>query len=1396
MTANLSGSDLVPSTRTLRWTVLPDGVVGKDAGGHDILRVSVLITPLLTGSARLGDYAGMSDWPATLNGLVASMSLAFHDGSDGSAGTVTSTTPADRFPPADSGVWTTLFRDDTLVRPPGQSRATLAEPVRKTLRSYPAATVHTEVTSLYREVAVATTAERVRLEAAARELGECGPPDPDLNQGCRFPSTGTVLSLIGEGVKNFSLDPSTVYSTLDTLLSHGGHGAAVDDESPYTPRVMRRTGNPEYEPGAKIFAFAEAHRFFDRTPPSADRTAAPEPEPHRVDFHQACTLLADYPELQRRFGLVVDLLFTAPPGLADEGSVQVSFAGHPDKDLLHAPGLRPLTRLRYRAGTRFEPLSADEHVLRTRMLNLGSDAFRVTDLDVDGSALKYVDYARAINGLDQGLLDDTAPARKQLGTGTPAARGSGLTVLVADGEHRLAGRIGADGERVAKPVDPKLHAEDLVRGYRVDVGVAGTTGEVHSWHSLCRRVGTYTVRRPGEVPVPLIVRPDEGQVKTSAVTKQSPDAVELYGHQALFGREGWSLVAARPGKTINLQDRPEAVVPEVSPDVPLETRFTAQPGSLPALRYGETYRLRARSVDLTGNSLSPTAPIPDELATPALTYRRWEPVPQPVVVPLKPFNEGESAERLVIRSTVEDDGREVSTLRYSVLRSDVPDHGTDSGIDHLDRSYGFRDERHIAPPKCALRMAEEHGCYDPAFGPAVPEAVRRRYFASAARESGSFLDTVVSDPENPRLTTDLLLRREIHVAKHTVDDTEPLTELPLTHRGAGLKTGEFVVHDRDQLLLPYLPDPLARGVCLRGLPGTTGNYLFPFAGPWPQAKPFVLRIQEGDDEPLLEDTLLRRRLTVYLTKSETARVYISCYLDPADLPLLNQWTLLTRSDYWAGLQQRDRDFITRISAAGENWLLTPWVRLDLVHAVEKPLRPPELDRPSADRDPEQTSARLSGNLLVHGDSTAQVAVEGAWGEWVDDVTQAGPRRFNHLAHLDDTTIPADDDFVYLSRAHEFGDTRHRNLIYTPVAMTRFREYFHPSITDDPRLVTRTGPGVGVPVPSSRRPEPPDISHLVPTFRWSRTVDEDTRTVTRTRHLAGLRLYLNRPWYSSGDDELLAVLLDPSGELPDEYATRWGIDPVWADTTAMPPPSTANFPNPTATATDLPLAESTGTAPPTVSITAYTPTYDADRRLWYVDIDVDLATAGPTAYFPFLRLAVARYQPFALPGLELSKAVVAEFTQLPPHRTVTATTVDNHARLRLSGPATFNELGRRIGTGPAAVKGSRRVRATLQKLAAGNELDWVPVGDPVELSCQSDGGAFSWTVDFPARPTELLSRYRFLVEEHELYQTDPDTAAETVPVAGTPVPMGRRLVHADHLPAKRGLLGGIVIDIEL
>ena len=47
----------------------------------------------------------------------------------------------------------------------------------------------------------------------------------------------------------------------------------------------------------------------------------------------------------------------------------------------------------------------------------------------------------------------------------------------------------------------------------------------------------------------------------------------------------------------------------------------------------------------------------------------------------------------------------------------------------------------------------------------------------------------------------------------------------------------------------------------------------------------------------------------------------------------------------------------------------------------------------------------------------------------------------------------------------------------------------------------------------------------------------------------MRVYLDRPWYSSGDGELLGIVLyngsfpvDREGWKP--YVTQWGLDPIW------------------------------------------------------------------------------------------------------------------------------------------------------------------------------------------------------------------------------------------------------------
>jgi hypothetical protein len=54
-------------------------------------------------------------------------------------------------------------------------------------------------------------------------------------------------------------------------------------------------------------------------------------------------------------------------------------------------------------------------------------------------------------------------------------------------------------------------------------------------------------------------------------------------------------------------------------------------------------------------------------------------------------------------------------------------------------------------------------------------------------------------------------------------------------------------------------------------------------------------------------------------------------------------------------------------------------------------------------------------------------------------------------------------------------------------------------------------------------------------------------------------------------------------------------------------------------------------------------FDPDCRLWYCDIEVNWGTA----YYPFIRLALARYQPTSLPTAHLSNIVLTDFRRSRP-----------------------------------------------------------------------------------------------------------------------------------------------------
>src|ERR1700732_1521493 len=61
-------------------------------------------------------------------------------------------------------------------------------------------------------------------------------------------------------------------------------------------------------------------------------------------------------------------------------------------------------------------------------------------------------------------------------------------------------------------------------------------------------------------------------------------------------------------------------------------------------------------------------------------------------------------------------------------------------------------------------------------------------------------------------------------------------------------------------------------------------------------------------------------------------------------------------------------------------------------------------------------------------------------------------------------------------------------------------------------------------------------------------------------------------------------------------------------------------------------------------------FDKPKNAWYCDIILDESAT----YAPFIRLALARYQPHSVPGAELSRVVLADFAQLTPDRSVVVT----------------------------------------------------------------------------------------------------------------------------------------------
>jgi hypothetical protein len=346
--------------------------------------------------------------------------------------------------------------------------------------------------------------------------------------------------------------------------------------------------------------------------------------------------------------------------------------------------------------------------------------------------------------------------------------------------------------------------------------------------------------------------------------------------------------------------------------------------------------------------------------------------------------------------------------------------------------------------------------------------------------------------------------------------------------------------------------------------------------------------------------------------------------------------------------------------------------------------------PGIEREPGETSVHLFGSVAVSAATTERIDMVAEWQETVDDPGLGEPTERDCSAHVFRLPVALADEFrgdsnpedvpcklndssltfntmAGASRTppvpakHEFGDTKHRTVQYRAIAGSAFREYFPAEFADTADLSVEGRP-VTFNVLSSAPPAAPRVLYGIPTQAWQTSTDGPT--ITRRRRGGGIRVYLDRPWYSSGEGELLGVLVARETPLPHEAAYSMvsliGRDPVYVSE-SLNSLTADSFPAHVASATGLSLPAALDHLG--VTVLGHRPTYDSQTGRWFCDVDID--TQG--AYFPFVRLALTRYQPDSLPGLHLSPIVLTDIVRLLPDRTLTVTT-QTPLGVSVAGPA--------------------------------------------------------------------------------------------------------------------------------
>jgi hypothetical protein len=1054
---------------------------------------------------------------------------------------------------------------------------------------------------------------------------------------------------------------------------------------------------------------AAASRFADRINP-LPATAPPAPD---FDLHTAISILGRHPRLLQLLGIVVELEVPLPP-TPQRVSATTNWR------TLYRP-TAPSTIVEVPSEVRCD---GDFYILDDRgeqqggHLPLASPHYDLVPLDTMTAVRRLAELVRS--------LDDPAAVGA-----LPALSDWGISLVEHDRLNRKRARFTRQAAKNAQipaavaSVDNRLtlYADDVITGYRVDVRADGGT-----FRSLFQRRADTTYRFPRQPALNTTTPDDEGWVGTTLGSERSDGAgsQERRVREVLLRWQGWSAAAPPPGvaadtATGELSPKQPSSITSSTQPVQFEVDYTAVPASLPSLRFGTKYEMKARCVDVAGNSHALVDVPPAVAISESVTYGRLSPIPAPTVLrrTAKPSpGVGDSVLTVVIKSEL---GQSDSTV--------VP------------------QERLVFPPRAPQQLCERHGL--PTGGTSAAA------YADLALRDGTTLESLV--------------------------DVDPITgELTAAVVGTtGTSPGPLSID------IGYLVDPACDGFAFAGLPGfvgSTGALVVANRGAWPALKTrrLIVRAGTGAPKPL---TTGDAPLVVQVPKAACPVVEVSCSTADALLRLLALWqrigTLGLPPAQEAALRETIKNGRHWMISSRVRVQLVHAVRLPLSRPGFRALvagRPAvgapgaslggwvRVNRASTERvvvrgrwadtvdDPSTPAPTLVAAHQVLGQQKVETVGPLTYEAPLDltftlpdtirhdmEIVGVGFSRFSRYFTEEQTLtlaarrvlnangvvaasvtvesvagVPyaAGSDYIVDGVAGTIRRASGSTITTTTTVVVRFVPLPVSRISTEggaasPRVV----------VPNALVPPAVDVREVIPAT--SVTVSGvDGRTITRNGQV--LRVWLGRPWMVTGPEERLGVVLDTAangGRIP---TTRVGRDAVAPDGAVANLRDTL-FPN-----------RSSATTVDGVRVVAHPVQFDAGRGLWFAEIVI----SQTLPYRPWVQLAVGRFQPVAIAGAQLSEVTLLDPIRLLPRRVLTVVAAGGgRYDLTVTGALHNGIVGETAGT---ILRNEMTV--TLQEADASipdPELRWAATATSVNLPAVATGYQGSITVPASTNPKRLL-----------------------------------------------------------